>query len=67
MLENACVRLDVALACSGDTIRGTIDDHAGEVVAFTGWLELMSGFDIVCARASGGALPEPASDPTDGR
>lgn len=51
MAESACLRLDVALACGGDTISGTVDDHAGEVVAFSGWLELMSAFDTVCARA----------------
>ncbi|MDQ3677636.1 MAG: hypothetical protein M3401_12680 [Actinomycetota bacterium] len=53
MAEGTCIRLDVALECNGDTIRGIVDDHAGEAVEFSGWLELMSAFDIVCARASG--------------
>jgi len=53
MAEGACVRLDVALVRSGDSISGTVDDHAGDVVAFSGWLELMSAFDIVCSRAGG--------------
>jgi len=52
MAEGACLRLDVALACGGDTISGTVDDHAGELVEFSGWLELMSAFDTVCTRAS---------------
>ncbi|MGH2919424.1 MAG: hypothetical protein ACRDLS_12640 [Solirubrobacteraceae bacterium] len=53
MADGACLQLDVALECNGDTIRGTVDDHAGTVVEFSGWLELMSAFDTVCARASG--------------
>lgn len=51
MAEGTCVHLDVALECSGDTIRGVIDDHTGGAVKFSGWLELMSAFDTVCARA----------------
>ena len=59
MAEGTCVHLDVALECSGDLICGTVDDHAGDVVAFSGWLELMSAFDIVCSRA-GSAPPHEA-------
>jgi len=59
MADGACVRLDVALQCSGDSISGTVDDHAGDVLAFSGWLELMSAIDIVCSRA-GGAPPHEA-------
>jgi hypothetical protein len=53
MADGACLQLAVALRCDGDTIHGTVDDRAGEVVEFSGWLELMSAFDVVCARASG--------------
>jgi hypothetical protein len=45
------VHLDVALECTGATIRGVVDDHAGAALEFSGWLELMSAFDTVCARA----------------
>ena len=65
MAEGTCVRLDVALVRSGDSISGTVDDHAGDVVAFSGWLELMSAFDIVCSRA-GGAQPREARSLLDG-
>lgn len=63
MAEGTCIRLAVALECKGDTIAGTVDDHAGDVVRFSGWLELMSAFDTMCARAGdpppGGADPRP--------
>jgi hypothetical protein len=52
MADRTCLHLDVALECRGDTISGTVDDRAGAVVEFSGWLELMSAFDTVCARAS---------------
>lgn len=55
------IRLDVALACRGDTITGIIEDHRGDAVPFTGWLELMSAFDTVCARAD--HLPPTSTDP----
>lgn len=54
MAEAARVHVDVALELRGDTIRGTVDDSAGPVVEFEGWLELMSALDTVCARAGGG-------------
>lgn len=60
MAEGTCIRLAVALKCDGDTIRGTVDDHAGDVVPFSGWLELMSAFDTICDRA--GDLDSPADD-----
>ena len=53
MAEGTCVHLDVALHCTGETISGVVDDHAGAAVEFSGWLELMSAFDTVCARAGG--------------
>ncbi|CAN5616337.1 hypothetical protein BH20ACT17_BH20ACT17_05880 [soil metagenome] len=53
MADATQLHLDVALELNGDTIQGTIDDRAGPLVEFNGWLELMSAFDIVCARASG--------------
>jgi len=59
MAEGTCVHLAVALECHGETIRGVVDDHAGAAVEFSGWLELMSAFDTVCARASRG---EPRAD-----
>jgi len=61
MAEGTCIRLEVALQCSGDTIGGTIDDHSGQAVQFSGWLELMSAFDTVCARVGG--PPPSGTDP----
>ena len=51
MAKGTPIRLAVALECDDDTIRGTVDDHAGDIIEFSGWLELMSAFDISCARA----------------
>ena len=66
MAEGTCIRLAVALKCDGDTICGTVDDNAGDVVPFSGWLELMSAFDTVCARAGesppGDAASRPGTD-----
>lgn len=56
------IRLAVVLDYPGDPICGTLDDGRGSI-AFTGWLELMSAFDIARARA-GGRGSEPA-DETD--
>ncbi len=53
MAERACLRLEVALLCGGDTISGTVDDRSGQTVQFSGWLELMSAFEAFCARVSG--------------
>ena len=51
MAEDTCVRLEVALRCGGNTISGTVDDHAHQTLRFSGWLELMSALDTVRARA----------------
>ena len=61
MADGTCVRLDVALECSGASISGTVDDHAGDIVGFSGWLELMSAFDTVCTRASAAPCNEASS------
>ena len=53
MAEGACIQLEVALQCGGDTISGTVDDHSGQRVQFSGWLELMSAFEACCARGCG--------------
>ena len=67
MAVGTSVRLEVALQCGGDTISGTIDDHTGQAAQFSGWLELMSAFEALCARADG--PPPRAADPVprDGR
>lgn len=51
MPEDTCVRLEVALTCGANTISGTVDDHSNQTLEFSGWLELMSALDTVCARA----------------
>lgn len=51
MADERRLAVEVALVRNGQRIHGTIDDHAGTVVEFAGWLELMSAFDTVCARA----------------
>jgi hypothetical protein len=58
------VHLDVELELGGATIHGTVDDAAGPPVAFSGWLELMSAFEIVCARVT--ATAARAGDPPGG-
>jgi len=51
MDDDRYLHLDVALERGGgDTIRGTVGDRGGPATAFTGWLELMSMFDIARAR-----------------
>jgi hypothetical protein len=60
MSDDARVHLHVALERGGDTIRGTVADGAGPPLDFRGWLELMSAFDLACARAvpdAGGGGP----------
>ncbi len=63
MAEGTPIRLAVTLECNCDTIGGTVDDHTGDLVEFSGWLELMSAFDTICARAGdrprSGANPRP--------
>ncbi len=56
MSEDGRVHLEVALEPDLQTIQGTIDDGVRPVIRFTGWLELMSAFEIACTRA-GGAIP----------
>lgn len=51
MPDDARLHLHVALERGGDTIRGTVADGAGPPMDFRGWLELMSAFDVACARA----------------
>jgi len=53
MADGRRVQLNVALDCSDETIKGTVDDGTRPPVAFAGWLELMSLFDTVCAAARG--------------
>jgi len=61
MAEGTPIRLAVTLECNRDTIGGTVDDHAGDLVEFSGWLELMSAFDTICDRA--GDPPPSREDP----
>ncbi len=42
----------MAVEVAADPIRGSIDDGAGTVVGFAGWLELMSAVESACARAA---------------
>ena len=51
MADERRVHVDVAIDLATETIQGTLDDGTGPVVGFTGWLELMSAFDTVRARA----------------
>jgi len=51
MAEDTRVHVDVALERSGGTICGSLDDGAGPVVEFSGWLELMSALDTVREQA----------------
>jgi hypothetical protein len=46
------LHLEVTLDLDADKINGTIDDGSGPTVEFTGYLELMSAFDTVTARAN---------------
>jgi hypothetical protein len=50
--DDGRVRLAVVLERPDDPIRGTLDDGRS-AIAFSGWLELMSAFDIARARAGG--------------
>ena len=49
------VHLDVALELDGEAIRGTVTDGVSPAREFTGWLELMSAFEV--ARAKGPDMP----------
>jgi len=44
------IHLDVALEVDGEAIRGTVSDGVSPAVQFSGWLELMSVFELArCA------------------
>lgn len=55
------VSVAVELDVSSEPINGTLDDGAGAPIEFSGWLELMSGFETVCERAARAARREPPS------
>jgi hypothetical protein len=61
MSAEARVSVAVELDVSSEPIHGTLDDGAGAPIAFSGWLELMSGFETVCERAATGPPREPPS------
>ena len=67
MAEGACVHLEVALEWGSDTIRGTVDNHSGSPMPFSGWLEFMSALETVRARVSGSAssVAYPCADAPD--
>jgi hypothetical protein len=46
------LHLKVAVERDSEPIRGTLDDGLVTTIEFTGWLELMSAFDTVRARAT---------------
>jgi hypothetical protein len=46
------VQLVVALEVAGEPIRGTVRVGAAPPVAFSGWLELMSVFELARASAA---------------
>jgi len=46
------VHLDVALEIEGEAIRGTVCAGVLPTVEFSGWLELMSVFEIARANAA---------------
>ena len=50
--DDGRVHLDVALDVAGDAIRGTVCDGVLPAVEFTGWLELMSLFELARANAA---------------
>jgi hypothetical protein len=58
MTSSGYVRVVVDLDVGSDTIRGSLDDGAGPPIEFTGWLELMSGFETVRERAGAGPARE---------
>lgn len=43
--------MTLALDVTADPISGSLDDGAGTVTEFAGWLELMSAVEGACARA----------------
>jgi hypothetical protein len=45
------LHLDVALEVEGEAIRGTVSDGSSPPREFSGWLELMSAFEIARFKA----------------
>lgn len=55
--DDGRVHLDVALDVAGDAIRGTVSDGASPAVEFSGWLELMSVFELARSKPTSAARP----------
>lgn len=55
MNDDARVHLEVALEVDGHSIRGTVADGVSPPHEFSGWLELMSAFEIARAKAKADA------------
>ena len=56
------VHLDVALELGGETIRGTLSDGVSPPLEFSGWLELMSAFEVARSEAQANACdPQPSA------
>ncbi|HEV2774633.1 MAG TPA: hypothetical protein VGV90_03495 [Solirubrobacteraceae bacterium] len=51
MAADGRLHLDVALEVEGEAVRGTVCDGVLPAVEFSGWLELMSVFEIARANA----------------
>lgn len=51
MPDDEDVQLRVTIG-NDEPIHGTIEDGAGTIIEFTGWLELISALDSACAQAS---------------
>jgi hypothetical protein len=60
------VRVDVELAVASVPIAGTLRDGRGAAIEFSGWLELMSGFETICERAAPVSSPRPPAAPARG-
>ena len=52
------VHLDVALEREGEAIRGTVSAGDCPPFEFSGWLELMSAFDIARSKAAKASEPQ---------
>ena len=51
------MHLAVALDVEGEAIRGTVCDGVSPAVEFSGWLELMSVFEIARSNAKSATRP----------
>ena len=51
MADERRLRLNVTIDIDTEPIHGTIGDGPGPPLRFSGWLELMSAFETVCAKA----------------